>query len=874
MIRAWIAVALLAISWLFGLGYYQPASGTWWTLTVGVAVVLLGGLLQRLPGRREMAAALALLLPSAWFLPWPYRAAPLLVAAGLALELAPLPRRWPRWLARGAIAAGLVLLIQSIALWAYTVGTARSHDLPGPLPSAIGGIAWLLGADVAVDGGNVLLHVRDQAHRLGATWELLLDPATLGFFFGGATMLALAAWSGVQRRRRWAAWLRALRVFTLVVVAWLPLRVAVLLALYLHRSLRTEVLPPTVMNLFLSPWVLLLVLLGPLLLAVRFVGWPVARGEPEEEEEEEPAPAWGPRRLAAAVALVCLGVGVATFVFERDPVGSPKQGRIMFVERHSVWEPTTNRYDTTHYGELASYNYGAIYDYCSRYFDVAQLLESDPIDDKKLSQCDVLVIKTPTARYAPAEVAAIGRFVEAGGGLLLIGDHTNVFRSSTYLNDVARQFGFTFRNDLLFHVGSPYEQQYRRPLVPHPVVQHLPPMDFAVSCSIDPGSSRGRAVIRNTGLWSLPSDYSAPNYHPIASYRPEMRYGAFIQVWATRPGRGRVLAFTDSTIFSNFCTFQPGKAEMMLGTLQWLDRASPLDGRWTWLLVAVPMVLFAASLLAAGLMLARRREEAWVPLLASGLLGWTLGSLAVAATQRWEMPPPDPLRPMTRVIVDRTTSEAPLANGAYNESETGYGMLEQWISRLGCFTARRSGPAAFSGDALVVICPTRSVSQEFRDGLVDYVARGGKLLVLDSPVSAGSTANSLLWPFGLAVNHADTGKPGKLAMVDAWPAIPLDAACEVTGGQPFAHLAALPVAARARYGQGEVMAVGFGYLFNDTHMGTTWMLEPKPETRAKYEVLYALVRALLADQPLKAPKQSPAEPQAPKAPPAMSDGNL
>ena len=867
MIRAWTGVALLAVSWLFGLGCYQPASWTRWTLTVALAVVLLGGLLKRLPGRREMGTALALLVPTAWFLPWPYRAAPLLVAAGLALELLPLPRRWPQWLARGAISAGVVLLVQSIALWAYTVHTARSHDLPWPLPSMIGGIAWLLGSDVAVDGTSLVLHVRNQVHRLGATWELLLDPATLGFFFGGATMLALAAWSGAEPQRRWSGWLRGLRMLTVVVAAWLPLRVAVLLAFYLHRSLRTEIMPPTVMNLFLSPWVLMLMLVGPVLLAMRLVGRPVAReADTFEEEAAGPAAARGGAQLAAAVGLVCLGVGIATVVFERDPVGSPKQGRIMFVERHSVWEPTTNPYDTTRYGELASYNYAAIYDYCSRYFEVSQLLESDPIDEEKLSQCDVLVVKTPTARYTREEVEAIGRFVEDGGGLLLIGDHTNVFRCSTYLNDISRQFGFTYRNDLLFHVGSPYDQVYRRPLVPHPVVQHLPPMDFAVSCSIDPGSSLGQTVVRNPGLWSLPSQYERPNYHPDAAYRPDMRYGAFIQVWATRHGSGRVLAFADSTIFSNFCIFQPGKAEMMLGMLQWLNYSSVLDNRWTWLLVAVPMVLLAVGFLAAGLVLAWPREDAWIALLAAGLLGWTLGSLVVVATQRWDMPPPEPLRPMTRVIIDRTTSEAPLATGAFNESETGYGLLEQWIPRLGCFTARRSGPAAFSGDALVVICPTRSVSKQFRDGLIDYVAAGGKLLVLDSPVSRGSTANSLLWPFGLGVNHANTGKPGNLMIAGAWPAIPLDAACEVTGGEPFARLGTLPVGARTRYEKGEVMAIGFGYLFNDMHMGSTWMEGPTPEVRAKYDVLYALVRALLTGEPITGPKPGQAEPEAPAAP--------
>ena len=57
-------------------------------------------------------------------------------------------------------------------------------------------------------------------------------------------------------------------------------------------------------------------------------------------------------------------------------------------------------------------------------------------------------------------------------------------------------------------------------------------------------------MISATGLKNLDSDYHAVNFYPQAVNRPEMQYGAFVQLWATRSGPGRVLAFTDSTIFA------------------------------------------------------------------------------------------------------------------------------------------------------------------------------------------------------------------------------------------------------------------------------------------------------------------------------------
>jgi hypothetical protein len=486
---------------------------------------------------------------------------------------------------------------------------------------------------------------------------------------------------------------------------------------------------------------------------------------------------------------------------------------------------------------------------------MSRLAESDAIRPEKLSQCDVLVVKIPTARFSDDEVAAITGFVEQGGGLLLVGDHTNVFDSSTYLNDICRPLGFTFRNDLLFRVGSAYEQMVRPPVVPHASIQHVPTMNYAVSCSIDPGSSLGRAVVRNTGLWSLPPEYHAENYHPQAEYRPEMRYGAFIQLWATRHGKGRVLAFTDSTIFSNFCVFQPGKAALMMGMLEWLNHTSVLDRNG----VRVTVVLFTGAiglaLAAAGLVLAQRHGVAWLVLLSAATLGTVLGSLAAAAVHRRGMPQPEQKagRPMTRVVIDRTVTEVPLSLGAFTQGDgDGYGLLEQWISRLGYFTMRRSGRQAFTGDALVIIGPTRSVNPEYREGLVDYVRRGGRVLVLDWPGTEGSTANSLLWPFGLVSDHS-AGKEGTLALEDGWPGMELTGCCAILGGEPFLWVDDTPVGARVSYGKGSVTAIGIGSVFNDRVMGDSWMTEPDAGLLTIFDLLFAIVRGAVEDKPVTSP---------------------
>ena len=109
------------------------------------------------------------------------------------------------------------------------------------------------------------------------------------------------------------------------------------------------------------------------------------------------------------------------------------------------------------------------------------------------------------------------------------------------------------------------------------------------------------------------------------------------------------------------------------------------------------------------------------------------------------------------------------------------------------------------------------------------MAGGGKLLVIDSLDSQGTTANSLLWPFGMSVDHAGVG--GRLSLLsDPWPGVDLAGACRVTGGEPFLWVGDTPVASRTDYGKGTVIALGFGSLWNDENMGFTWMLEPNAET--------------------------------------------
>ncbi len=876
MTRVWIGPALLSGSWLLSQHYFAPARPLIGWLAVLVATILLSELRVRRPPFAVLLAGLVLAVVSAWSLAGAGRGIALLLATGLALQAVPLPRSWPRRWGRGALVASLILLVQGVLLHLYALFTARRHELPPPLPELVAWVTRMLGFDSAVQGAVVHLRAGDEPLRIAATWELLFDPASLLFLAGGLVLLAV--WIPVRQPvgQRWPVWSRAALRLTAVLLLWLPLRMALMIGLLAHRTLIADFFTaPNVGDVLVNSGWHVALLSGLVVLAERYVSpglvsWRTGGGED--------AGARGPRRSAAATLprqgattavraglagrirmtlLLIAGTSLVGGLYCWDPVGRPSSGRVMFVERHSTWEPTTEPYGTEIYGEAGSYNYAAIYDYSGQFFEMSRLLESQAIDRATLEQCDVLIIKTPTARYTESEVAAVVEFVERGGGLLMIGDHTNVFNMSTYLNDVARPFGFSFRNDLLFSVSSPYTQQYVPPQAAHPALQHLPPLTFAVSCSIDPAWSVGRMAIHSTGLWNLPPDYNASNYHPQAEYQPEMQYGAWCQAWARRYGAGRVLAFSDSTLFSNFCTFQPGKAELFVGMVQWLNHRNWLSHRLLARLLVIGGLLVGGCLLAAGLRSVFREPGGVWLALAALLAGWSLAVWVTQFAHQRAMAWPAVQRPMTRVVIDRELSEVPLFTGAFADDPegSGYGLLEQWIPRLRNYLSRQQGDGVFQGDALVVICPTRSVSAEYQRQLEHYVASGGHLLVIDSPDVVGSTANSLLWPFGLSVDYGLALDPSARLRVQGEQAeLACPAACPIWGGEPIAWVDDLPVAARVEYQQGRVTAVGVGMLFNDAAMGFHWLAEPDAAMRERYDLLYALLRQALPSEPAAAPR--------------------
>jgi len=193
--------------------------------------------------------------------------------------------------------------------------------------------------------------------------------------------------------------------------------------------------------------------------------------------------------------------------------------------------------------------------------------------------------------------------------------------------------------------------------------------------------------------------------------------------------------------------------------------------------------------------------------------------------------------------------DVPLSRSGFISGEkSGFGIFERWILRLGYFTSRREGLDALTGDLIVFTYPNQTVKDEFREKLFDYVASGGKVLILDSPENTDSTANSLLYPFGVSVNHR-TQLNGQLKPPQTWPVVRIDSACAIEGGEPIMWIDDRPIAVKVNHGQGSVTVIGFGSRFADAYMGVTGNVIPNNDLRQVYELQFRMLESIIDDKP-------------------------
>lgn len=839
MTSLWLSVLLAAVSWLYIVPEYEPAEPAAWAIVVVAAVASAVYGLRGVRDEWMRDAAAILCAPSALaavFVPFPYSIGPLLLLLGCVLGLVATrfrdsidaAARIPGWLTQlgtGTAFIGVVASAQALVLWPLLAFVSHAHET-----GLVGHLAGLLlsatGADVAMTPEGLLLNtgVRTIVHSL--TWEKYGVPMLALLFVGSIPLLAI-------KRARW----HMLPTLALGLALYAEVRLAVLV---LMSAMGDR------LDVFWSQPMTLLTFLPAVFLAATLL--PVrprpAAGSPRMRMSDHRL--WIGAALVAAATVALIGAWAFDFP------GPVKSGRIIMEEGHSDWAWTTDAYDTEWYGERSSYNYYNLYGYLDLYYDMTR--NEEPITDSVLADCDVLIVKMPTTAYEPEEIESIVRFVERGGGLWLIGDHTNVFGTSVNINPLAERFGMRFNHDATYELLQGSLSEYARPRVlPHPIVQHLPDTFlFGTSSSmrVAPGVT---GVIVGQGLKALDADYSQDNFFPEVSTSAEQRFGSFVQGAAVKYGRGRVAAFADSTVFSNFWMFMPGKPELVLGYVDWLNHSDRVPH-------ARLLLLGIAATLVLGAIARFRRAGRTVLLLAltAGVLaGVPVGIQGWSAANRIAYPVPEAADDHVSVAFEREYSVYELSTtleGFMADWNTSLQTFYVWTQRLGYFPSVEDSlsDALATGDVVVIVDPVGEPSDAVIAAMREFVNGGGRLMVMDRTTNDDSSSAALLEPFGLRIDATAPAAESTYDLDnDKTTVVPSESAGTVSGGDPLISTTTGDViGAYARSGDGIVAAFADSKLFFNESLGDVSRI-PDLRQRDIGELEFALLRFMAEDVPIE-----------------------
>ena len=491
-----------------------------------------------------------------------------------------------------------------------------------------------------------------------------------------------------------------------------------------------------------------------------------------------------------------------------DPLGQQKDGRIAYDGIHHKLDSAFFENDSLTHSTL-------------RYLDAigySATILNRTITPESLEGISILIIETPEEKYSSQEIESITDFVNNGGGLFVLGDHTNIYDCYLNLNPILHNFGL--------HLNFDYSMLWE----PHFT-------SLANYDSTEETAGATLAVNRSDNLifyalkyttWADLGDWSAMDRAYLGDIIPDKKdkFGVLPICAAANYGQGRVIAIanTDSVSGPNL----PYNYGFIGKVTNYLDhKNSFLRDNWFRALLIV-LILFG---------ILRVRMAAIKPFIISVVLVLLL--IQVEAVM--------PLNsdPANKIALDLGHANI-----------EGYGEPHQYKSVFFTIFAQHYGfnpifvkelpDDLLSYRAYVTMGPTSLFSPEEKDKLRDYVQNGGTLIVFDgyhSDTSRSQTndaANSLLQSFGLHLNERLLGKMSYMnnttwgyrlpyrieATIEITPSsdplmkningsINMYSAVEVIGGTPIAFYNATPVMALKNVGGGRIIVIGDHTIFRN-----------------------------------------------------------
>lgn len=504
-----------------------------------------------------------------------------------------------------------------------------------------------------------------------------------------------------------------------------------------------------------SDWFYLAFFWHPIFSLISFIPWVIMtallfKKAPDMSNPVENIKIIKPNLISAA----CLGMATIILMLTIFwiPSGKAKNGRVLINEYNSEWTKSDKAIDENWYGTASTYNYYTMRMYLNAYYDVE--INEQPFEELDMEQYDVIIIKIPTRPFSQESIQKIEAYVKQGGGLWVIGDHTNVFGSSTYLNPLLSVFGIQLNIDAAYQNShGSFNKMYLSSPLKHPILKSVPVFLFATPCTMKIDNPNMRLVVPGETTKAYAASYSQKNFFPDTKPDMNINFGTNPLLTAGEFGSGRIAVFSDSTCFSNFFFYLPGKAELARSIVTWLNHSNALS------LVKPLLIILFVLFVSAFVFLYRKTQQKTLFWPAAFILIGYLSAVPLLSLLNSQSIPTEK-RPLKNVSFLAPYSGIYLPYSEWKDgAPNDFNTLYIWGQRVGARTryVESVEEAANNSRAIYMILPSKKFTEKDLEKLNSYMENGGQIFLMDDARN-DSSANQFLIKYGLYLKRKDTGE--------------------------------------------------------------------------------------------------------------------
>jgi hypothetical protein len=425
----------------------------------------------------------------------------------------------------------------------------------------------------------------------------------------------------------------------------------------------------------------------------------------------------------------------------------------------------------------------------------------DTLTADNLNWANVLVIINPVKMFRDSQVEEIHEFLSRGGSLLALGDHTGFNAIREPFNQILSPLGVEFNFDCgrMLREGWVSCMQFR----PHYVTAGLLDENFTQIWTGASLSLRPPAEPLILGQYAFSDEGNLQDkersYLGDLVPNPGEQLGDVVLVAQTRCGKGKVLAYGDTSTFQNGALVN--SYELAIRSVLWLAGTSPDPlpvGLRRWL-IWLSAVASLALLLTAG--------RALLPLLLA------CAFFTVPALLRNEFSGSSPALFQSESderLAGIDAGHTPIFD-MMGWNETSIGGLSYNLMRNGLLPLlyRKSDPALLRKfDVFIVVGSRSDFKKDELEALEDYVRKGGVLLICEG-YEEYAVAPRLLKFMGFRIDNIPLGPQegeafgASFTLYRGYPARAVS-----SDAVPLSFIGSLPLLARRDIGLGTVFVIG------------------------------------------------------------------